>query len=124
MKKRIISMLFVCVLVVSSSVPAFAAEPIEQPSVSEPATIDLQFENMTFSESEDDGVTVTFDLIREVPSTSEDGVSPASIGWIEIVGWGKMRCRVYPENLMGYFDWSFHLDNGDYIKKSDRNLCL
>lgn len=28
-----------------------------------------------------------------------------------------MRCRVYPENLMGYFDWSFHLDNGDYIKK-------
>lgn len=89
MKKRIISMLFVCVLVVSSSVPAFAAEPIEQPSVSEPATIDLQFENMTFSESEDDGVTVTFDLIREVPSTSEDGVSPASIGWIEIVGWGE-----------------------------------
>lgn len=79
------------------------------------AVTPLSMDNVQTMQSEDGGIEIRFDLTKEV--VPEDGVSPLAIGWIEVVGFGRMRMRLSPDNGIGYFDWELSLTNGDLIKK-------
>lgn len=117
--------MFVAVVMVFSvnTTTAFAADTSAEQNVSATPT-ELKIDNLTYSESVDGGMVVQFDLVKEVPAEGSNGVSPASIGWVEVVGWGKMRCVLMPGNGYGRFDWDLYLTNDDFIRKVTGTLVL
>ena len=119
MKKRISWLsIFMAIMMVFTlnTTTAFAADTTVEENPSN-APVELNIDNITYSESVDGGMVARFDLVKEVPAEEGDGVSPASIGWIEVVGWGQMRCRLMPGNGIGYFDWDLYLTNGDFFRE-------
>lgn len=125
MKKRVrFASLFIAITVLFSlSTTAFAADYESYDAVSQDE-IELYIENEVVTKEPDGGISVSFDLTKEVPQPDGENVSQNSIGWVEIVGYGTMRCRLFPYNGVGYFDWNIYLENGDQIKKVTGTIVL
>lgn len=69
--------------------------------------------NVIVEESPDGGVSASFDLVK--PQDGDPDAQTRIIGW-QIVGYGQVKCRLIPDNGIGFFDWEFDLTNGDLIK--------
>ena len=126
MKKRISWLsIFMAIMMVFTlnTTTAFATDTTVEENLSN-APVELNIDNITYSESVDGGMVARFDLVKEVPAEEGDGVSLPSIGWIEVVGWGQMRCRLIPGNGIGYFDWDLYLTNGDFFREVTGTLVL
>ena len=125
MKKRICfaSLFMVIILLFSLSTTAFAAD-YESSTTDNHEEIELFIANEVLTKEPDGGVSVSFDLVKEVSTPNGENVVPTSFGWVEIVGYGQMRCRLYPDNGVGYFDWNIYLENGAQIKKVTGTIVL
>ena len=114
-KTPFVSLFILLSLILSLAMPIAAADISTEPASTD-APIQLAFENFTTEESSDGGIVAYFDLVTEAPPSETGEVSPAGIGWVEVVGWGQVKCRLLDGNGIGIFDWQFHLDNGDVFK--------
>ena len=110
MKKRICfaSLFMVIILLFSLSTTAFAAD-YESSTTDNHEEIELFIANEVLTKEPDGGVSVSFDLVKEVSTPNGENVVPTSFGWVEIVG---------------YFDWNIYLENGDQIKKVTGTIVL
>lgn len=118
MKKRFswLSMMLVIIMLFSvCGTTAFAADETIEEEITE-TPVELRIDNIRYSKSADGGMVAQFDLVKDAPAENDNGVEPASIGWIEVVGWGQMRCRLLPGNGFGAFDWDLYLTNGDFFR--------
>ena len=125
MKTRIRFMSFVmaAAILFSLSTSALAVDS-ETQVIENQDIVELSLANEKVIEDPEGGVSITFDLVQKVPPVGESGVAPSSIGWIEIVGWGQVKCALFTGNGMGTFDWDFYLENGDVITLVEGTFVL